>query len=76
MARTYDKHADNRRRDRVQPETTMPLVTEALAHMSAWRVYLRQREYGEDNANAAMAAEYNRIIAHVGEPVDVLFGGA
>lgn len=75
MARSYDKHAANRYRDK-REEPTVPIVTEALAHMSAWRIYQRQRSYGEDNANAAMAAEYNRIIAHVGEPVDVLFGGA
>lgn len=75
MAKTYEHHADNRYRDKHEAPI-VPLVSEALAHMSAWRVYRRLREYGEAGANVAYAAEYNRIIAHVGEPVDVLFGGA
>lgn len=59
------------------PEAAIPLITEALASMSAWRAYQRQREDGMPSraADAVYAAEYNRIMAHVGEPVDVLFGG-
>lgn len=83
MSRTFPmSHSDfNRRRLRAKlaahpaAPVEVPLITEALAQRTAWEAYSRARRYGAcaAEASAIYAEHYNRIVALVGQPVDVLF---